>query len=700
MSNEWNRRDFMKSVILPAGMVSFSLKGQAQAMHTRGGVPLIAFRIAPAHWLTDSCFEALLDFFARHPGTADELAFFTSDTHPPLPLEVIRPRAARLRKTILPRVRQHGMKAGVNVLATMGHHEENLTNSLNKPWQRVMDPSGNICRGSYCPAHPELIEYARTLHSTIAKADPDFIWIDDDVRLEGHSPVRFTCFCNLCIQQFSRQVGIRFTRQTLIKAFAAGTLDERLRLRREWLEHNRRVIDNLLRNIEEAVHQVRPGLPLGYMTGDRFYEGYAFERWAKTLAGPQQASVRWRPGGGFYSDDQLLGMVDKANALGRQSSVLPAHIQTIESEVESFPYQRLRKSRQATVTEAAAYMGSGTTGPAFNVLSMYKDPLGEYTRLFDRISEYRSFYQKLQAALGRSRVSGIWPAWNRELYSTVNPDGEWLTKSGLTFDKMYVLGQIGIPLCYHPGGRTATALSGSTVLAFSRQELRRMFAGGVLMDVEAWQTLKRLGLEKWTGVRAHENVDHDATEVLSKHPLNTRFAGWSRDCRQSFWWERAYRLQLQNDKTEILARMVDYGRRDLGPCMTAFTNELGGRVVVMGYYPWTQVHSLEKSSQMKSVCAWLSRNRLPAVVESFEKIVVWCHEGDAGRKTLVVLNASLDPVERLSLRVLTGAASFTQISPDRQPREFSGERLASHPGCVRVHLSGLAPWTASLLIAS
>ena len=169
-------------------------------------------------------------------------------------------------------------RPGINVLATMGHHEENLPNSLNEPWQRVMGPDGRTCLGSYCPAQPEFIDYARKLHSMMAQTNPDFIWIDDDVRLAGHKPVQFACFCDLCLRQFSEQVGQRYTRESLVAAFDGGSLDDRLRLRRAWLEHNRRVIDVLFRNIEGAVHEVKPGLPIGFTTGDRFYEGYGFER--------------------------------------------------------------------------------------------------------------------------------------------------------------------------------------------------------------------------------------------------------------------------------------------------------------------------------------------------------------------------------------------------------------------------------------
>lgn len=694
MNNPCNRRNFLKGTLLAAGTAgSPGLPGAAPAANA---VPLIAFRIGTPLWLTDDRFQALLDFFSRQAGAVDELAFFTSATHPPLPLDEMERRAERLSK-ILPLVRQRGMGAGINVLATMGHHEENLPYSLQAPWQHVRDSQGRESLGAYCPAQTELIEYARRVHTAMAKANPDFLWIDDDVRLQGHKPANFVCFCDRCVRQFSIETGLAFTREKLVAAFDAGTLEERLGLRRQWLEHNRALIDDLFRNIEAVVHQVKPGLPLGFMTGDRFYEGYDFERWAKTLAGPGGAPVRWRPGGGFYSDEALLGLVDKANAMGRQVAALPPRIAIIQSELENFPYQRLRKSEQTTVVEAAAHMAAGTTGTAFNVLTMSKDPLDEYAPLFRAISGRRPFYAKLQAALGRGQARGIWPAWNRDLFATVNVDGHWLSGGKMSLSEPYVLGEIGIPLCYHPAGATATALCGSAVFAFSKEELRRMFAGGVLMDVDAWRALKRLGLEEWTGVRGVENVDLDATEVLAAHALNGRFGGWSRDCRQSFWWERAYRLEPRSQTAEILARMADYGDRDLGPCMTACPNELGGRVVVMGYYPWSQIHSLAKSAQMKAVCDWLSRGRLPVVAESFAKVVIWSREGTCGRSAMVILNASLDPVDKLSLRVLTDRTVFTQVEADGRSRRISGETTQT-PGHVRVEISGLAPWSMHLLV--
>jgi hypothetical protein len=145
--------------------------------------------------------------------------------------------------------------------------------------------------------------------------------------------------------------------------------------------------------------------------------------------------------------------------------------------------------------------------------------------------------------------------------------------------------------------------------------------------------------------------------------------------------------------------MVDYGGRDLGPCATACTNELGGRVVVLGYYPWSQIHSLAKSSQMKAVCAWLSRERLPAVVESFAKVAIWTRKDVKGNVAVVLLNASLNPIKKLSLRVLTEEIRFTHFSPETDASEIFGERLLSPKGYVRVALSDLAPWSVHLVVS-
>jgi hypothetical protein len=692
-----NRRTFIQRAGLCAGALALATPSWQTQARAAGTAPdtLVAFRISAEQWLEEPAFERLLDFFRQAPGTADELAFFTSSTHPPLPLDTLRRRAERLAK-LLPRVRQEGMGAGINLLATIGHHEENLAGSLDEPWQRMMDPGGRVSRGAYCPADEHFRKYVTKVYTALAQAAPDFLWIDDDVRLAGHMPIGYTCFCPACVARFSRETGENFTRESLVARFGSGPLPERLAWRRRWLDHNRATLNQLFALIERTVHKLQPALPLGFMTGDRFYEGYDFARWAQTLGGPERRPVRWRPGGGFYSDESLTGLPGKAHDIGRQVSQLPPEVTVIQSEIENFPYDLLRKSAQATVAEAAAHMAAGTTGTAFNVLSQRPDPLTEYEPILRAIQRAKPFYRALRQALGRAPLTGVWPAWNPDSFAANSADGAWPEGDGDALGatyRAYVLSELGLPICYGPDGAAVTVLAGSGALAFSRDELRRLFAGGVLLDVAAWQTLDRLGLASWTGVKPGVVQAKDAIEVFSPHPLNGRFAGWSRDCRQSFWHEPACSLTPAAGGVEILARMTDYAGQDLGASMTACHNELGGRAVVMGYFPWSMLHHLAKASQMKSVCAWLGGGRLPVTLDSFARIHLWARQPAPDRLACVLLNGSLDPAPAPVLRLTKTYKSFHWTGMDGQT-----VALKTAPG-GRLTVPALQPWTLGLLVA-
>jgi hypothetical protein len=659
---------------------------------------LVALRVGTAQWMSDDGFADLMRFLGAHPQAIDEVVFFTSFTHPPIPLDEMERRCARLAE-VMPKVRAAGYGVGINVLASMGHHEENLPHSLAESWPRVTDPQGNVSLGSYCPASPELLEYARRLYILVAQAKPDFIWVDDDVRLYGHMPVLATCFCDACIERFNAEfsaAGAAFTRDTLVAATQGEPAPARDAWRDRWLEHNRSMIATLLRAAAEGAHQVDPAIPLGFMTGDRFYEGYAFAEWAEALEGPASGPARWRPGGGFYNDDAYLGLVEKAHDVGRQVSQLPLKARVIQSEIENFPYQKLRKSVAVTLLEAAAHMAAGATGPAFNIIGS-NDPLDEYRPFLDAIAAGKPFLSALRESMGRSPAVGVWPAWNRDLFADHGATGDWLrhNESVAALRRMYVLGELGLPIAYGAQGARISVLSGPLPAAFSRPELERMLSGGVLLDAPAAHSLAQLGLGDATGVRIAGGIAQDMSEVLSDHPLNGRFAGWSRNCRQSFWPETACRLEAAAEGVEELAHLADYAGAGHGPCMTAYRNPLGGRVVVAGYYPWTLIHNLAKSSQMKAVCQWLSRESLPVVVETYARVVVWARHDPQGRLVLVLLNASLDPAPVLSLRVRARPAPVQHLTMSGEERTLAP--AACGPDHVAVTLENVAPWSMHLL---
>lgn len=660
------------------------------------GKASVSFRIGQPVWASEARFNELLDLFDAHPGVTDEITLFTSETHPPLPLDVILARvpvmAARMKAA-----RARGYSSGINLLATIGHHEENLANSLSGAFTFATDPNGNVCRGSICLNDPALHAYAATVYEALATAQPDYLWIDDDVRLFGHSPVRATCFCDRCVEIFSKQVGTPFTRDTLRDTLSSGgTLTERLTLRRAFLQHNRDTLSHLFEDIEATVRKTAPAMPLGFMTGDRFYEGYGFDAWAEVLAGPSQSPVRWRPGGGAYREDRLDDFTDKAHAMGRQVALLPARVQIIQSEVESFPYQRLKKSVHSTAMEAAAYIAAGCTGTAFNVLSMYDEPLDEYRPLVAGLKETRPFLDLLATHLGRVAPTGLCSGWVKDSYAAANPDGSWLGDPASP-NHCNELWATGLPAAYAPGPGSLTALSGDAVLALRADEIEAMLASGLYLDGPALSRLNEMGYGELTGF-AVDRVEHiDCIEEFTSHPLNGAFAGRRRNGRQSFYKAPTSVLRPTAASAETLSRVVDYTYAQTASCcMGIFENKRGGRICVAGYYPWDQLQNLSKSSQIKAVMQWLSKDSLSAYVASFHRVNLWVREPDTGRYTIALLNAYADSASALEIQVRTQRDSLEFF--DRTCARTVVTATDRQEGYARFVVPALQPWEVALVV--
>lgn len=620
----------------------------------------ISFRVGVSLWMPERRFHELLALFERHKGVTDEVTFFTSETHPCLPLDVIRERATILAGR-MPAMRQLGYRTGINILSTLGHHDENLAHSLSGDFTPMTDLEGEVCRGALCPNDERMQRYIRELYATIAATGPDYIWIDDDVRLAGHMPITAGCFCDHCLELFAGETGATCDRQGLKAAFNAGARDQKLSWRKRWIEHNRQTLARLFGLIEKTVHGLNPGLPLGFMTGNRFYEGYDFDRWAAILAGPDHAEVMWRPGGGFYSDESLAGLVDKSHDIGRQVAVLPPSVQSIQSEIENFPYQRLKKAEHTTALEAAAYMASGCTGTAFNVLSMYDEPLEEYEPLVATLHRSRPFLDLLAGAFGRAAPVGVYTGWNKDTFITAGVDGPaWIKSGDWTAMGNYAreLFEIGLPAAYSPENSRVTALTANSPLALTDAEARKILAGGVYCDAKALTLLNEMGYGELTGFHVERSLEMDCIEQFAEHPLNGKWAGRKRDGRQSFrgWAWPCAALVPTDKRAGTLARIIDYAGQEVAPCCSGvFENALGGRICVAGYFPWTFLQSLSKSAQIKATFRWLAGESLPAYVASFHKTNFWVRQPGNDRMALALINPSLDDARNVVLMIRTPA---------------------------------------------
>ena len=295
----------------------------------------MGLRVQLSNSLPERRFEELLALLAKNRGIADELTFFTHSIHPAVPLDYLAPKLAILEKR-MERARQDGFRTGLNFLCTLGHIDESLDQALKGDFTPMTGLDGSVAQGSFCPNDESYRDYIRQAYTLVANANPDFIWTDDDIAMGAHRPAKLPCFCHNCLRIFNEANATAFTRESIRAAFDVGTRAEKLQLRKQWIDHSGRQLHRVLSLVEETVHAIKPGLPLGRMPTEQFYEGWLVEGDRDALSGPGHAPVKWRPGGHANEPSKLLKGADQ---LGRAVGFIPESETDIQSEIENFPCQ-------------------------------------------------------------------------------------------------------------------------------------------------------------------------------------------------------------------------------------------------------------------------------------------------------------------------------------------------------------------------
>lgn len=656
----------------------------------------ISFRIGIGQSLSEKRFDSLLDFFDKYKPVTSEITLFTSATHPPIPLDVLRKRVGIFKDRMMS-ARKRGYHTGINVLNTVGHLNENLDHSFKGNYTHMTDIDGRTYEGAYCPNDEQYRkQYIQPVYRATAEAKPDYIWIDDDVRLRGYGFIKYACFCDRCLSIFSKEYGAAYTRESLKAALNEGTTEKKLQVRNNWIQHNRNTMSSLFSFIEKEVHTVDAGIKLGFMSSDLYYAGYDFANWAKILAGPNKLPVMWRPGGGAYDDLAPGAFIAKAHSMGRQAAALPQEVLSIQSEIENFPYPRFKKSASMVAYEAAAYIAAGCTGTAYNILTFYDEPLDEYEPLAEKLQQVRPFLNLMAKHMGRTPLTGAFSYWNKNSEAAVNPvEGSWFT--GNTPLNAYDIYENGIPVAYSGQAAPVTLITKDMIYSMSKDEIKQVLSGGVYMDAEALQQINALGYSDLTGFEVTTVENKDRIERLTKNPINGAFAGRLRDCRQSFWPQPAYAFKKSNEKAEILSELIDYSDAVMNNCaMGVFENRLGGRICVSGYYPWTSMGNLAKNTQIKTVFRWLSKNQLQGYIGSFHKINLWMRQPVGNKMSLAVSNSSFDVAKNVSLLLKTNVNTIKLY--DMECKESVITASATDGPYKQFIIPSIDPWQIRLIV--
>jgi len=569
---------------------------------------------------------------------------------------------------------------------------------------------GTQSRGCACPARPEYRQYICAKYSAYAHTGANFIWVDDDLRMQNHSfagqGIDWGCFCEHCLHIFAKETGHAYSREELTAALSAP---ENRALRQAWVAHNGRLLESVLTDIAGAVHSVNPAIAMGSMTlGPAFttYSNSTVDKWMNALG-----ATKVRPGEGFYWDTLPGGNVEmvganrldalmKAFEIARQNSLYPARITDRQAEYETFPYGSLLKNPQTGLNESLLAIASGCNGVAFNTFGL-GGPYEEYDPLFQTLTQARPILNAVLLHGHGLPARGLWSAWSPNVMAkrTIRTNESWF-KSDVAYDMNLttVLTEIGIPLSAERCG-LGSVLTGRIAEAFEDEELRSLLAEGVMLDTLALRVLRERGMNELTGVTLASSYSTSVNARLTSDPLNGPYAGTVHDAHQLL--PQAFRsadtLEPLDPKVRVLAELQDFRFDRKGPCMTAYENKLGGRVVVIGYAAWWYLQSAFKRFQTINAADWIAKGQLPLRIEETCAVAPFVRiNAERTRGVIVLLNTALGPVETATVRLRIPEKTPVRLASMNKESRMEAFRSSDGWG---VRIKNIHAWsTVSLLL--
>lgn len=640
-------------------------------------------RLYQDRYWDDSDFEKLLVFFKKYEDCVDEVALMSETTMNAFyPMEEFEKTLPVLRMRV-EKLRECGIQSvGINVLCTIGHHGEASRYPDDGRFQPMINYNGQAAKGCYCPNDPPFMAHIRHKYELVAMAKPDFIWLDDDLRMQMHDNALFPCFCPHCMKIFNEKNDVHYTREQLAEGLNAPEGKE---LRRLWIEQNEDTLDHLCAGIEHAVHGIDPHIELGFMhcnDGMSTYSGDGYRRWLTTLK-----SHKTRPGGGLYSDRMPLSYIEKAMECARSRNRYADIVTDLQYEFEQFTYQKYIKSCYMANVECMTVIANGFNGIAFDALKLEPGgSLSDWEPFMRMIRKHRKLWRAMAEQTQGYHNEGVNPLLpiNYEKYRTVDekgwfvlpnkPEGygnyaEIMHVSHTATLHSYVYNEIGIPMTMEEGRQAVTILEGKMAEAIDDSELIKLLSHGAFVDGVALKCLEAKGLGHLCGVKSGQTYSNNIMERLTNDPLNDEYAGEIRDPRVSLMHETCDALIPLNHSLRVLCELIDMNRDSLGPAHTLYENELGGRVAVITPSPYHLMLSSAKIHQLRETFDWLADGDMPLRVHTIGRVIPTLRVSQDRKHFLMLLvNGSMDEIRgvRVEIRLPVDNEWYTLDDEGRQ----------------------------------
>ncbi len=453
-------------------------------------LPLISLRLRRDH-LEPEILKEHLDMIRGHPAACDAVWLWSDNSFPPL--DVHRDHAEKMGAAAQA-FRQSGIAVSLQITSTLGSWgHAGYFDCRGLTWQTLVDFNGMSHPGLSCPRTPEFHAYLDQKTRAYCAWQPDRLWIDDDLRMNGGPRNRYGCFCDLCLTEFSRMSDRIWEREPLVRAL---NKENDIDLRTQWLTFIRESLVRVARTVGRVAVDAAPDCRLGFQHIGIAEFGYNGPDWTPVLDALHEASgtpVGSRPGHGFYNDHAPRDMLTKGMMTSLQNQRLAEHVDAVCYECDNLPGTVFGKSAHGTALECTLAIAQGCNSLSLTSLQFIHEHNWHETML-STVADWRPFWDCLVRANQDSQNTGVEVVLSREQAMRKMDSGEppfaWSeTSFGTLFTGTIPL---GLPLCWNPEA-PAALLCADAASGIRCSELEELKSRGLILDGPAAYSLQGCG---------------------------------------------------------------------------------------------------------------------------------------------------------------------------------------------------------------
>ena len=469
--------------LLTAAAALSALAGQAAAV--TNDVPFALLRSYGTYEDNRDFTERVFAAQERHPGLIEEIWFSGGGDEFGDPAAYGRGAAER-NLGAKGRCRELGIRFSYQQGVTLNHGPDGVrrANIPEDAW--VVDRNGKVQYGLFCCTSSFVKDFCREkAKAVMAALKPDTYWPDDDLRLNKLPNAPSLCFCPRCVKLFGEKVGRTFDREGLLLALTnrVGSAE----IRRQWCAFNGEMLGAYAKVYREAADAVSPATRIcqqsPYVVSA--VNGDAYRHILAAYDG-NGVGTGVRPGGGYYGDENPFALLGKGMCVAKDAARVSrlGCVREICYEAENWPHIGALKSPGGMMTENAYAIALGC-----NSLALYwgADLNGEsaasYDFFFDTFAAWKPFLVSMRDAFRGTLPGGVASCFGEGRFAS----DSWLT----TMDVWHaaVLARNALPVADQEAYPDCYTLNGTAVSTLAKEDLAKVFAKAVLVDVTTFGKL-------------------------------------------------------------------------------------------------------------------------------------------------------------------------------------------------------------------